>query len=87
MKIKITQNWKQYHWADYEVELNDQQQQQVVQHLKENPEADEQELLDLLDIDTSDVISSNEPTDEGFKSDDNDIELESDIHDTVEAAQ
>jgi hypothetical protein len=86
MKIKITQNWNQYHWADYELELNDQQQQQVAQLLKENPEADEQELLDGLGIDISDVINSTEPTDEGFKSNDNYIELESDIHDTVEAA-
>lgn len=80
MKIKIINEWNAALWAEYQLTLTPQQQQQVEAHRLTNPEATDTELMDLLDIEYTDVKDSGKLTDGGSKVyyDDYKVEIEDD---------
>ncbi len=74
MQIKVTNEWNAAHWAEYTLTLTPQQQQQVEAYRLEVTEADPEadpltgrEVMDLLDIEYTDVRDQGELTDEGSK--------------------
>ena len=67
MKIKIINEWNGAHWAEYQLTLTPQQQQQVEAYRLANPAATDRDILDLLDIEYTDVKDRGELTDGGSK--------------------
>jgi hypothetical protein len=71
MQIKITNEWNAAHWAEYTLTLTPQQQQQVEAYrLAEGIEAADltgRDVMDLLDIEETDVIDQGDLTDRGSK--------------------
>ena len=67
MKIKLTQLWDEAHWSEHTLTLTPQQQQQVEAYRLANPAATDRDILDLLDIEYTDVKDRGELTDGGSK--------------------
>lgn len=74
MQIKITQHWDEAHWAEHALNLTPQQQQQVEDHRLANPEATDDEIMNILGISTADVINDGEVVDDGYTANDDEIE-------------
>ena len=76
MIIKVTEEWDEAHWAEYTLTLTPQQQQQVEAHRLANPEATDYELMDLLNIEYTDVKDNGELVDEGYKANNDEYTVE-----------
>ena len=87
MQIKIINEYNAAHWAEYKLTLTPQQQQQVEAHRLANPEATDRDIMDLLDIEYTDVRDRGELTDGNSKVYYDEYEVEIDDQASVEVVK
>lgn len=87
MQIKVTQLWDEAHWSEHALTLTPQQQQQVEAYILANPEYNEEDLLDLLGLSYTDITHNGELTDEGYKANNDEYEVEIDDQASVEVVK
>lgn len=75
-KVKLTNEWVEAHWEEYELALTPAQQQTIAKALEINPELTDSDLLQGLGLEESDVKEQGELIDAGHTADCDDYDME-----------